>query len=65
MFRKSALAMAMLGALATGNVVALGLGEIELKSSLNQPLNAEVALLSATDAELQELKVAIGSSAGF
>ena len=65
MFRKSALAMAMLGALATGNVVALGLGEIELKSSLNQPLNAEVVLLSATDAELQELKVAIGSSAAF
>ncbi len=65
MFRKSALAMAMLGALATGNVVALGLGEIELKSSLNQPLNAEVSLLSATDAELQELKVTIGSSAAF
>ena len=59
------MAMAMLGALATGHVVALGLGEIELKSSLNQPLNAEVALLSATDAELQELKVAIGSSAAF
>ena len=65
MFRKSALAMAMLGALATGHVVALGLGEIELKSSLNQPLNAEVALLSATDAELRELKVEIGSSAAF
>lgn len=59
------MAMAMLGAFATGNVVALGLGEIELKSSLNQPLNAEVALLSATDAELQELKVAIASSAAF
>jgi pilus assembly protein FimV len=65
MFRKSALAMAMLGALTTGNVVALGLGEIELKSSLNQPLNAEVELLSATDAELQELNVAIGSSKAF
>jgi len=65
MFRKSALAMAMLGALATGHVVALGLGEIELKSSLNQPLIAEVALLSATDADLRELKVAIGSSAAF
>jgi pilus assembly protein FimV len=65
MFRKSALAMAMLGALATGQVVALGLGEIELKSSLNQPLNAEVALISATDAELRELKVAIGSSVAF
>ena len=57
MFRKSALAMAMLGALTTGKVVALGLGDIELKSALNQPLSAEVELLSASDAELQELKV--------
>ncbi|MEA3243669.1 MAG: FimV/HubP family polar landmark protein [Pseudomonadota bacterium] len=57
--------MAMLGALATGNVVALGLGEIDLKSSLNQPLSAEVELLSATDAELAELKITIGSSAAF
>jgi len=59
------LAMAMLGALTTGNVVALGLGEIDLKSSLNQPLNAEVELLSATESELEELKVTIGSSAAF
>jgi len=65
MFRKSALAMAMLGALTTGNVVALGLGDIELKSALNQPLNAEVELLSATDAEMQELKVVMGSPRAF
>jgi pilus assembly protein FimV len=65
MFRKSALAMAMLGAFASTNVVALGLGEIELKSSLNQPLNAEVELLSATGQELEELKVAIASSQAF
>ena len=65
MFRKSALAMAMLGALTSGNAVALGLGDIELKSALNQPLNAEVALLSATDAELQELKVVMGSPRAF
>jgi pilus assembly protein FimV len=65
MFRKSALAMAMLGAFASTNVVALGLGEIELKSALNQPLNAEVELLSATGQELEELKVAIASSQAF
>ena len=59
------MAMAMLGALAAENVAALGLGEIDLKSALNQPLEAEVALLSATDAELQELKVNIGSTAAF
>jgi pilus assembly protein FimV len=65
MFRKSALAMAMLGTLTAGTAVALGLGEIELKSALNQPLNAEVELLSATREELQELKVEIASPEAF
>jgi len=65
MFRKTALAMAMLGAVASTNVVALGLGEIELKSALNQPLNAEVELLSPTGPELQELKVSIASPQAF
>ncbi|MFQ5642944.1 MAG: FimV/HubP family polar landmark protein [Thiogranum sp.] len=57
--------MAMLGTLASANVAALGLGEIDLKSALNQPLNAEIALLSATASELEELKVTIGSSEAF
>jgi pilus assembly protein FimV len=65
MFRKSALAMAMLGTLASANVAALGLGEIDLKSALNQPLSAEIELLSATASELEELKVSIGSSDAF
>jgi len=59
------LAIAMLGAAATANVAALGLGDIELKSALNQPLNAEVELLSATDAEMQEVKVVMGSPRAF
>ncbi len=59
------MAMAMLGAFASSQVVALGLGEIELNSALNQPFNAEVELLSATDAELQELKVNLGSPDAF
>jgi len=54
------LAMAMLGAFASTQVVALGLGEIELNSALNQPFNAEVELLSATEAELDELRSALG-----
>jgi len=65
MFRKSALAMAMLGSLASVNVAALGLGEIDLKSALNQPLNAEIELLSATASELEEVKISIGSSEAF
>lgn len=59
------MAMAMLSALTTADVVALGLGEIELKSALNQPLDAEVELLAATPEELQELKVEVGSAQAF
>lgn len=57
--------MAMLGVFANTNVMALGLGEIELKSALNQPLDAEVELLSATGPELGELKVALASGQAF
>lgn len=65
MFRKSALAMAMWGALAAQTALALGLGDIELKSALNQPLRAEVQLLSVTERELQELRVALASAEVF
>ncbi len=65
MFRKSALAMAMWGALAAQSALALGLGDIELKSALNQPLRAEVQLLSVTERELQELRVALASAEVF
>ena len=65
MFRKSALVLALGSVLATGNAVALGLGEIDLKSALNQPFNAEVELLSATEDELNELKVILGSRQAF
>src|SRR5512138_3013621 len=38
---------------------ALGLGNIELKSALNQPLDAQIEVVSATPDELQGLKVAL------
>jgi pilus assembly protein FimV len=65
MFRKTALASALVGILATGNALALGLGEIETKSLLNQPFNAEVPLLSATDEELSEMKVELATREAF
>ncbi|MGW8309877.1 MAG: FimV/HubP family polar landmark protein [Thiogranum sp.] len=65
MFRKSALVVAMFGVLAGTNAFALGLGEIELKSALNQPLDAEVELLSATSQELQNLKVSVAPAQAF
>lgn len=65
MFRKSALAMAMWGTLAAQSALALGLGDIQLKSALNQPLRAEVELLSVTERELQELRVALADPEVF
>lgn len=65
MFRKSALAMAMWGALAAQSALALGLGDIQLKSALNQPLRAEVELLSVTEREMQELRVNLASAEVF
>ena len=65
MFRKSALVLAMAGTFAGGNAAALGLGDIELKSALNQPLVAEIELLSATPAEMEELKVSLAAPDAF
>jgi pilus assembly protein FimV len=44
---------------------ALGLGNIELKSALNQPFQAQIEVVSATPDELQGLKVALAPSEMF
>ena len=51
--------------LLTGEVWALGLGDIRLESALNEPLRAEIELLSATPEELANLQVALASAATF
>ncbi|MCZ6585297.1 MAG: hypothetical protein O6930_04700, partial [Gammaproteobacteria bacterium] len=43
----------------------LGLGNIELRSALNQPLDAEIQLVSATPEELANLRVSLASPATF
>lgn len=40
---------------------ALGLGSIELRSALNQPLDAEIPLTSATDEDLASLRVEVAA----
>ncbi|SDR78795.1 FimV/HubP family polar landmark protein [Pseudomonas oryzae] len=47
--RKLVLAIAAASALSSGMAHALGLGDISLKSSLNQPLEAEIELLEVRD----------------
>ncbi len=55
----------LLVCLLTGEVWALGLGDIRLDSALNEPLRAEIQLLSATPEEMANLTVAIASADTF
>ena len=61
MFRKL-VAMAALCLFATSsNLYALGLGEIEVQSSLNQPMKAVIGLTSAAGTDFSKVKVAVAS----
>lgn len=62
--KKLIVAMALLLA-TSGSAFALGLGQIKVKSALNQPLVAEIPVISATAAELRGLKVSLASSEDF
>ena len=46
-------------------VYALGLGNLELNSGLNQPFDAKIELLSATAEDLQSLNIALADSDAF
>ena len=62
---RSTLILISLALLLPGQSAALGLGEIELKSGLNQPFLAEVDLISATDQDLQSLRVQLASADAY
>ena len=51
--------------LLTSEVWGLGLGEIKLDSALNEPLRAEIELLSATPGELDGLRISLASAETF
>ncbi len=63
--RKLALAVGLVGALGTEFASALGLGEIKLKSTLNQPLNAEIKLLQVRDLSEEEILIRLASQEDF
>ncbi|MGB5164470.1 MAG: FimV/HubP family polar landmark protein, partial [Woeseiaceae bacterium] len=44
---------------------AIGLGEIRLQSALNEPLRAEIVLLSATPEEIANLKITLATAETF
>lgn len=65
--RKSKLSVALASLMLTSSatVYALGLGEIDVQSGLNQPLNAEIKLLSVNQAELDALKVSLADANAY
>ena len=54
----AAIGLAIFGAIPF-SAVALGLGEIDLKSALNQPFSAEILVVSETPGDLGALRVDI------
>ncbi|GAA6133503.1 motility hub landmark protein FimV [Oceaniserpentilla sp. 4NH20-0058] len=66
MLRKLAIAIAASGAMMSAtNVLALGMGDIELESALNQPLDARIKLMKAGELENWEMKPNLASSDEF
>lgn len=66
MVRKLVLAVAAASALmSSGMVQALGVGDINLRSALNQPLDAEIELLQVRDLSSQEIRPALASPDEF
>jgi pilus assembly protein FimV len=57
-----AIALALLGG---GNAFALGLGAIQVKSGLNQPLNAEIQVIADSPAEAAGLNVSLAKAEDF
>ena len=55
----------LLALLVSSNAFALGLGEVQLDSALNEPLRADIVLISATPDELENLSVALASGETF
>lgn len=59
----SALMVALMGA--PPSISALGLGELDSESALNEPLTARIPLLSMRDAEPEAVRVSLASQAAF
>ena len=65
MVRKLAVALMGAGAFLPSVANALGLGEIELRSYLNQPLKANIELLEVQDYDSTEIRSKLASSGDF
>lgn len=65
MVRKLSWLVALLALNCSMGAYALGLGDIDLHSALNQPINADIELLSVQPDDADSIKVILGSAAEF
>ena len=65
MIRKCLLAVTLAALLSPGMAAALGLGNIEVTSALNEPFRARIPLRGARPGELDELRARLGDSEQF
>lgn len=65
MVRKSASVCLILGLLFPGMALALGLGELTVKSYLNEPLRAEVDLLETQELDTGQVKIRLAAREDF
>jgi pilus assembly protein FimV len=65
MFRKAGIGFAALAMMAPGIASALGVGDYELRSYLNQPLEMEVSLTDTDDLTSEEILVSLASQKDF
>lgn len=63
--RQLVLALGLASLLVSSLTNALGLGEVTLNSTLNQPLNAEIKLLDTRDLTAEQIVVSLASPADF
>ena len=63
MFKKSAVSAALFFITASSNLHALGLGEIDMQSALNQPMDAVIELTAAGSTDLSKVNVTLASQA--
>ena len=63
--RKLAVALALVGSLGAEMAHAVGLGNLDLESNLNEPLKAEINLLSVGDLSADELVVNLAPKSDF
>jgi len=63
--RKLTLSLAVMAALLPVHGYSLGLGELELSSALNQELNAEIEVLSATSSDAEQILIKLADRDAF